>query len=79
MKHIIHVSPLTPIEAAQMVEREKALGMSRAAWEQRQKEYLDALETLKKKYDAKYVEHTKQTMTRYSAQVVNNCIVISLE
>jgi hypothetical protein len=79
MKQILHVSPLTPIEAAQMRECEKSLGISRGVYEQRQREYLSALETLKKKYDEKYAEHSKQTMAKYTAQVIDNCVVVSLE
>lgn len=79
MKQIIRVSPLTAIEAAQMAECEKALGVSRAVHEQRQREYFSALEALKKKYDLKFVEHSKQQMNKYSAQVIDGCVVISLE
>jgi hypothetical protein len=79
VKQIIRVSPLTPIEAAQMVECEKALGVSRAVYEQRQREYMAAVESLKKKYDPKFAEHSKQQMAKYTGQIIDNCIVVSLE
>jgi hypothetical protein len=79
MKQIIRVAPLTPIEAAQMTECEKALGVASAVYEQRKREYMAGIETLKKKYDPKYAEHSKQVMNKYSAVVIDSCVVISLE
>lgn len=79
MRHIIRVAPLHPSEAALMAEAEKNLGISRAVYEGRQKEYLAALEGLKKKYDPKFAENSKSQIHKYSAQVIDNCVVISLE
>jgi hypothetical protein len=79
MKQIVTVSPLSPAEVAQMAEAEKNLGISRAVYEGRQREYMAALEGLKKRYDPKFAENSKSPIYKYSAQVVNNCVVISLE
>jgi hypothetical protein len=79
VKQIIRVSPLTPIEAAQIVECEKALGVSRAVYEQRQREYIAALNALAKKYDADFEKNSKSQITKYAAIVKDGCIVISLE
>lgn len=79
MKQIVRVSPLTAIEAAQMAECEKALGVSRAVYEQRQREYMAALEALKRKYDKDFVKNSASQINKYSAQVIDGCVVISLE
>jgi hypothetical protein len=79
MKQIVTVSPLSPAEVAQMAEAEKNLGISRVVHESRQREYFAVLEALKKRYDKDYEKNSKQQINKYSAQVVNNCVVISLE
>ena len=79
MKQIVRVSPLTPIEAAQMTECEKNLGISRGVYEGRQREYMAALEALKKRYDKDYEKNSKSQINKYSAIIKDSCIVISLE
>ena len=79
MKQIVRVSPLTAIEAAQMAECEKALGIASAVYQQRQREYRAALQALQKKYDKDFEKNSKQQMSKYSAIVKDNCVVISLE
>ena len=76
---ILKVAPLTPIEAAQMAEAEKALGVSRGVYEQRQREYMAALEALKKKYDGEYQKNSAQQMSKYSAVIKDNCLVLMLD
>ena len=79
MKQIVRVAPLSPIEAAQMAECEKALGVSRAVHEQRTREYLAALNVLAKKYDPDHTKNSTSQINKYSVIVKDGCIVVSLE
>lgn len=62
-----------------MAECEKNLGISRAVYENRQREYLAALEGLSRKYDKDYQKNSKNQLNHYSAIMKDGCIVISLE
>ena len=79
MIQIVKVAPLSPVEASQMAEIEKQVGVSLAVHEGRKKEYFAALESLKKKYDQNYEKNSKQQMSRYSAIVKDGCLVVTLE
>lgn len=79
MIQIVKVAPLTPIEAAQMAEAEKQVGISLAVYETRKKEYFAALETLKKRYDQNFEKNSRQQISRYAAQVKDGCLVVTLE
>lgn len=79
MIQIVKVAPLTPIEAAQMAEAEKQVGISLAVAETRKKEYYAALDVLKRKYDPEYIKNSKSQISRYAAQVRDGCLVVTLE
>jgi hypothetical protein len=79
VKQILKVAPLTPIEVAQMAEAEKALGVSRGVYEQRQREYLAAVDALMKKHDPNFEKNSKQTINRYKGVIVDRCLVITFE
>lgn len=79
MIKIVKVAPLTMVEAKQVEEAEKQVGVSLAVYETRKKEYFATLEKLKAKYDPEYSMNSKSQIARYSAVIKDGHVVLTLE
>ena len=79
MSQIVKVVPLTPIEVAHIEQAEKALGVSSGVFQQRQREYLAAVNALMKRYDPEFEKNSKSSVNRYKGIIKDRCLVVTLD
>ena len=73
------MAPLTPTESVQQKRIEAELGQLGMQLEAKRREAIIFLESLKKKYDPEFEKNSKQQISKYSAIVHDNFLVLTID
>jgi hypothetical protein len=79
MFRIIKAAKLDPPDVSRVAEIEKGVAVATAVLENRRREYVQLMESLKKRYDADYEKNSKQALSKYGAQVHDGILIITMD
>ena len=79
MFRIIKAAKLDPPDVSHVAEVEKSVAVATAVLENRRREYIQLMESLKKRYDVDYEKHSKQALSKYSAQVHDGILIVTMD
>lgn len=77
MRHIVKVQPLTPEISEKIAKIELAMAAADAEAAKFHKLYRNTIDTLCKAVDPDYEKNQKDSTAMYSAEVKDNCLVIT--